>query len=84
VTDVEQDGEKVTVFTPNNEYAKARTALVAALGEELDFDVDEIQFLPQTTSPVSGEEDTEMFERLMNMLNECDDVQNVWHNGELA
>lgn len=83
VTDVEEDNGKITVFTPNNEYANARAALVAAFGE-IDFDVDEIQFLPQTQSPVSGEEDVEMFERLMNMLNDCDDVQNVWHNGEVA
>ncbi len=82
-TDIEADGSKISVFTPNNEYAKARTALVEAFGD-IDFDVDEIQFLPQTHSPVSGEEDVEMFERLMSMLNECDDVQNVWHNGELA
>jgi len=83
VTDVEEDDGKITVFTPNNEYAKTRTALVEAFGE-IDFDVDEIQFLAQTQSPVSGEEDVEMFERLMSMLNDCDDVQNVWHNGELA
>ncbi|MGB0867923.1 MAG: YebC/PmpR family DNA-binding transcriptional regulator [Granulosicoccaceae bacterium] len=83
VSDIEADGDMVTVFTPNNEYAKAQTALVEALGE-IDFEVNEIQFLPQTQSPVSGEDDLEMFERLMNMLNDCDDVQNVWHNAELS
>jgi len=74
------DGEEdavLSVFTPNNEYAKARAAL--ADFPDIDFDVDEIQFLPQTQSPVTGEEDIEMFERLMNMLNDCDDVQNVSH-----
>ena len=83
VTDVEDDNGKISVFTPNNEYAKARTALAAAF-PDIDFDVDEIQFLPQTQSPVTGEENLEMFERLMSMLDDCDDVQNVWHNGELA
>ena len=83
VSDVEAEGGKVTVFTPNNEYAKAQTALTAAFGE-IDFDVNEIQFLPQTQSPVSGEEDLEMYERLMSMLDDCDDVQNVWHNAEVA
>ncbi len=82
-TDIEEEDGKVSVFTPNNEYAKAKTALLAAFGE-IEFDVDEIQFLAQTQSPVSGEDDLEMFERLMSMLNDCDDVQNVWHNGELA
>lgn len=82
-TDIEDDDGKISVFTPNNEYAKARTALTEAF-PDIDFDVDEIQFLPQTQSPVSGEEDLEMYERLMTMLDDCDDVQNVWHNAEIA
>ena len=82
-TDIEEDDGKISVFTPNNEYAKARTALTEAF-PDIDFDVDEIQFLPQTQSPVSGEEDLEMYERLMSMLDDCDDVQNVWHNAEVA
>eukprot|EP00095_Tigriopus_kingsejongensis_P000039 snap_masked-scaffold2_size2283618-processed-gene-7.27 protein:Tk00039 transcript:snap_masked-scaffold2_size2283618-processed-gene-7.27-mRNA-1 annotation:"hypothetical protein" len=82
-TDIEDDDGKISVFTPNNEYAKARTALTEAF-PDIDFDVDEIQFLPQTQSPVSGEDDLEMYERLMSMLDECDDVQNVWHNAEIA
>lgn len=83
VTDIESEDGKISVFTPNNAYAKAKATLLAAF-EGIDFEVDEIQFLAQTSSPVSGEEDLEMFERLMTMLDDCDDVQNVWHNGEPA
>ncbi|MFQ3201711.1 MAG: transcriptional/translational regulatory protein YebC/TACO1, partial [Zhongshania sp.] len=47
-----------------------------------DFDVDEIQFLAQNTSPVEGD-DVAMFEKFMDMLNDLDDVQNIYHNAEL-
>jgi len=81
VTDVEAEDGKITVFAPHTESFKAKQALIDALGE-IDFDVDEIQFVPQTTTPVSGD-DVEMFEKFLDMLNELDDVQNVYHNAEL-
>ncbi len=48
---------------------------------ELDFEIDEIQFLPQTTTPVEGD-DVALFEKMLDMLNDLDDVQNVYHNAE--
>ncbi|OZG71124.1 transcriptional regulator [Hahella sp. CCB-MM4] len=81
VTDIEVEDGKVTVFTPHTEYFKAKQALLDAFGE-IDFDVDEIQFLPQTTTPIAGE-DLEMFEKFLDMLNDLDDVQNVYHNAEV-
>jgi len=80
VTDIENEGGKITVFTPNTEYAKAKQALTDALGE-IDFAVDEIQFLPQTSCTIEGE-DVAMFDKFMDMLNDLDDVQNVYHNAE--
>jgi YebC/PmpR family DNA-binding regulatory protein len=81
VTDIEQEDGLITVFAPNTEYAKAKQALTGAF-EGLEFEVDDIQFLPQTTTPVQGE-DVEMFEKFLDMLNDLDDVQNVYHNAEL-
>jgi YebC/PmpR family DNA-binding regulatory protein len=80
VTDIESEEGKITVFTPNTEYFKAKQALSDTFGE-IDFDVDEIQFLPQTTTPITGD-DIEMFDKFMDMLNDLDDVQNVYHNAE--
>ena len=81
VSDIESDGEgKVTVFTPNTEYGKARQAILDAFGE-MEFDVDEIQFVPQMTTEISGE-DVEQFERFLDLLNDLDDVQRVYHNAE--
>ncbi|MFD1384820.1 YebC/PmpR family DNA-binding transcriptional regulator [Rhodanobacter aciditrophus] len=81
VSDIESDDEgKVTVFTPNTEYGKARQAILDAFGE-IEFDVDEIQFVPQMTTEISGE-DVEQFERFLDLLNDLDDVQRVYHNAE--
>jgi len=80
VTDIESDKGKVTVFTPHADYFKAKQALTDALGK-VDFDVDEIQFLPRTATPISGE-DLELFEKFLDMLNDLDDVQNIYHDAE--
>ena len=82
VTDIENEDGLITVFTPNTEYAKARQALTDAF-EGIDFETDEIQFLPKTTTQVEGD-DIPLFEKFLDMLNDLDDVQNVFHNAEVA
>lgn len=81
VTDIESEDGNITVFAPHTEYAKARNALTEAY-QDLDFDIDEIQFVPQTTSEITGE-DVEVFNRLLEMLNDTDDVQRVYHNADI-
>ncbi|BFM06001.1 YebC/PmpR family DNA-binding transcriptional regulator [Halioxenophilus aromaticivorans] len=81
VSDIECEDGKITVFVPNTEHYKAKTALTDAFGE-IDFDVDEIQFVPKESTPVAGD-DVEVFDKFMGMLNDCDDVQNIYHNAEL-
>ncbi len=80
VSDIESEDGKITVFVPHTEHFKAKTALTDALGE-IEFDVDEIQFVAKESTEISGE-DVETFEKLVDMLNDCDDVQNVYHNAE--
>ena len=80
VTDIESDEGKITVFTPHADYFKAKQALTDALGQ-LDFDVDEIQFLPKSVTPISGD-DVALFERFLDLLNDLDDVQAVYHDAE--
>ncbi|SDX21665.1 YebC/PmpR family DNA-binding transcriptional regulator [Marinobacter mobilis] len=80
VTDIENEDGLITVFAPHTEYAKAKQALTEAF-EGIEFEVDDIQFIPQTSTPVEGE-DLEMFEKFLDMLNDLDDVQNVYHNAE--
>jgi YebC/PmpR family DNA-binding regulatory protein len=80
VSDVENEDGKITVFTPHSDYFKAKQALIELLGD-IDFEVDEIQFVPKGSTPISGE-DIETFEKFLDMLNDLDDVQNVYHDAE--
>ncbi|ANE53824.1 MULTISPECIES: YebC/PmpR family DNA-binding transcriptional regulator [Methylomonas] len=80
VSDIENDNGKITVFTPHSDYFKAKQALLDLLGE-IDFEADEIQFLPKGSTPIAGD-DVAMFEKFLDMLNDLDDVQNVYHDAE--
>jgi len=80
VTDIENENGMISVFTPNTEYGKAKQTLMDAF-EGIEFEVDEIQYLAQNTAPVSGD-DAEKFEQLLFLLNDNDDVQNVYHSVE--
>lgn len=78
VSDIEAEEGKVTVFAPHTEYFKARQALVDTF-ENVDFEVDDIQFVPQATTSLSAEEQATL-ESLIVMLEYLEDVQNVYHN----
>ncbi|QQD18146.1 YebC/PmpR family DNA-binding transcriptional regulator [Spongiibacter nanhainus] len=78
VSDIECEDGKISVFAPHTDFFKAKQALVDHFGD-IDFDVEEIQFIPQTTTQIGGE-DSEQFEKFLDMLNDLDDVQNVYHN----
>ncbi|RNF50970.1 YebC/PmpR family DNA-binding transcriptional regulator [Marinomonas hwangdonensis] len=80
VTDIELEDGKVTVFAPHTDYSKAKTALTEAFGD-IEFEVDEIQFVAQNTTEIPGEE-VEQFDRFLDLLNDLDDVQRVYHNAE--
>jgi YebC/PmpR family DNA-binding regulatory protein len=80
VTDIENEDGKISVFAPNTEYFKAKTALIERFGD-IDFEVDEIQFIPQSYTTLSGD-DVAMFDKFLAMLNDLDDVQQVYHNVE--
>ncbi|BBB30351.1 YebC/PmpR family DNA-binding transcriptional regulator [Neptunomonas japonica] len=81
VSDIECEDGIISVFAPHTDYFKAKNALADAFGE-IDFDVAEIQFVPQNTAPIA-EDDIPMFEKFLEMLNDLDDVQNIFHSAEL-
>ncbi len=78
VADVECEDGKVTVFAPHTEFFKTKTAL-QEMQSNIEFAVEEISFVPQTSVDVEGD-DVPVFDKFMDMLNDCDDVQNVYHN----
>lgn len=81
VSDIESDDGKLSVFAPNTDYFKAKQALIDSFGE-IDFEVDEIQFIAQNTTTIS-DDDMALFDKFLAMLDELDDVQQVYHNVEL-
>ena len=80
VGDVENDDGAITVFAPQADYFKAKQALLDALGK-IEFEVDEIQFVPKSSTHIAGD-DLIMFEKFLDMLNDLDDVQAVYHDAE--
>lgn len=78
VEEVESKEGAITVFAPPTEFYKAKTALLEAL-PGLELEVQEIGFLPQTTKTLTGE-DLTSFEKFLGLLNDCDDVQEIYHN----
>ncbi|MFV0542693.1 MAG: YebC/PmpR family DNA-binding transcriptional regulator [Marinicella pacifica] len=83
VTDIEssEDGH-ISVFTPHTEFHKAKQALQDVY-PDIEFQVSEIQFVPQTTVDISDEEEIARFDKFIDMLDELEDVQNVYHNAIL-
>ena len=75
----EEDGSIKIIGEPTDLY-KIKEA-IESIKSDVDFDIDEIQTLPQETVELEGE-DMELFERLMNLLNACDDVDKIYHNVE--
>lgn len=82
VTDIENEGGNISVFAPPSDYFKAKQALLDTLGD-IEFDVDEIQFIPHAFTSMAGD-DVELFEKFITMLDDLDDVQQVYHNVELG
>ena len=82
VIDIENEDGMLTVFAPHTESFKAKNALSEAFGE-IDYEVDEVQFIAQNTAPLSTDDDKAMFERFMTMMEDLDDVQNIYHSVEM-
>ena len=81
IDEIECKDGYLTIFAPAGEFYLAKSALLAAFpGTELE--AQEITFLPQANTEIRAA-DVPMFEKLIQMLNDCDDVQEVYHNAIL-
>jgi transcriptional/translational regulatory protein YebC/TACO1 len=60
---------------------KTRNLIAEKVGEE-NIITDEITWLPQISTTLS-DDDKLSFDKLIDMLNELDDVQNIYHNVEV-
>lgn len=75
---VEDDCYEI-MTTPDN-FSTTRDALDE---KGYTFVQAEINYIPQTTTAIDNEEDEKKMERLIDMLEENDDVQNVYHTWEM-
>ena len=78
--EVEDDGT-VVVYTEVTDLNNAKKALETAF-PGITFELDEISYFANDTVKLS-DDDKAKFERLLEMLDELDDVSNVYHNVEL-
>jgi len=77
VEDVEAEDGVVTVYTAPTDLHKGIEALRANGIEE--FKVTELEMIPQSEVTLEGE-DLETFEKLVDALEDDEDVQKVYHN----
>lgn len=80
VRDVEQQGDHIVVTTEPTALHQAIQALRDSGVEE--FNQTAIEMIPQSEITLEGE-DLENFEKLIDVLEDDEDVQNVYHNVEL-
>ncbi|MBQ9210832.1 MAG: YebC/PmpR family DNA-binding transcriptional regulator [Clostridia bacterium] len=78
--DVRPDEDVVEILTDPNEFSKVREALEQ---QGLTFLSAEVQKIPQNTVAVDDPETLEKIQKMLDLLEESDDVQNVYHNAEL-
>lgn len=81
VQELEIEEGLMSVFVNPSDLYKAKTAIETIL-PEVSFDVLENTMLPHDYVSLEGD-DLEMWNRLSGMLDEIDDVQNVYHNIKL-
>ena len=81
VNDIENENDMIVVYTEVQDLNSAKKALETAF-PGITFELDEISYFSKDSVTLSGE-DKEKFEKLLTMLDDLDDVSNVYHNVEL-
>lgn len=77
VDEIENNEGTLTVFVSPNDFYKAKKVLLETF-PGIEFDVQEISFVAHANTTLTGE-DAATFEKFLELLNDCDDVQNVHH-----
>ena len=79
--DINADEEIFEILTDPDELGTVREALEK---QGYEFVEAEVKMIPQNTMALSDEDQVKNMNRLLAMLDDNDDVQNVWHNWEDA
>lgn len=76
--DLKVEGQVFEVYTDPDAFTKVS----AALEKKYKFLSAQIEMVPQNYVSVTGEEDIKNLQKMLDMFEDNDDVQNVWHNWE--
>jgi|SRR5690554_1159105 len=79
VTEIEAEEDGVTILGDAKDFNLIRTAFLDQ-NPELEFDTEEIMWLPIIETELTSDDDKQAFQKLLDMLDELDDVQDVYHN----
>ena len=81
VIDIEEENDNIIIYgNPQDLFNIKET--ISEIVKDVEFDMDEITLLPKEKVTLS-EEDTTLFNKVISMLEECEDVSNVYHNVEI-
>ena len=78
--DFSSDEEEFEIITSMTEFSKVRDNL---LSEGIKFNTAELTYLPSNEVEVTDEDDIKNLIKLIDILEDNDDVQNVYHNWNL-
>ncbi|MCU0556083.1 MAG: YebC/PmpR family DNA-binding transcriptional regulator [Desulfobacterales bacterium] len=78
--DVRDDGDNFEIITAPDDFEAVKEAVEKA---QIPYSEAEVTMLPQTSANLTGK-DAEKMIRLMDMLEDCDDVQKVYTNADIA
>ena len=79
VSDTKVEDGVVTVYAPSTEYAKMRAAIFEAY-PDVNLIEDTIAWVPMNWVQLESDKQMEQFKRLLDLLAEEEDVQEVFHN----
>ncbi len=77
--DVREEGDAFEITTAPADFEAVKAAIEAAA---IPFETAEVTMLPQSTTNLQGKEAEQMI-RLMEMLDDCEDVQKVYTNADI-
>lgn len=79
--DISVEEDHYEIYTEISDFAGVRDALKE---NGYEFSMAELRYLPQTMSTLSDADDIKNMQKLIDLMEDNDDVQNVYHNWEEA
>ncbi|MDD3392532.1 MAG: YebC/PmpR family DNA-binding transcriptional regulator [Bacilli bacterium] len=81
IDDVQSTDDNLIIYAKPSDLFKIKETISSYKGD-IEFDIDEIVMIPKDKVTLSGD-DLEDFNKMLNMLEEIEDIQNIYHNVSL-